>query len=66
MYTDADKLRDRAAANVKEAIRSLAEIVVDEVCGTTDYTAVYRIMLSRSLRKLIEVHEEMESRDVAV
>lgn len=57
--TEADNHRDGAIDGVKDAIRHLSEIVVNQCHGHDDYSDAYQDVLRRSLADLIEVRDRL-------
>jgi hypothetical protein len=59
VQTTADDRRDEAVNHVKEAIRCLSDIVVDQCHGHDDWTPEYQGNLKRSLLELIEIRDRL-------
>jgi hypothetical protein len=60
MTTDADKNLNSAAEHIKEAIRNLNAIVVDECWGHDEYKGEYRQGIYQSLHDLIEIKTRLD------
>lgn len=58
--TTADESLDRADTHIKDAIRELAEIVVNQVWGHEEYNHEYREKIKKSLTQLIEVRDLLD------
>jgi hypothetical protein len=57
--TTADDHRDEAVENVKRAISSLSEIVIEQCAGHDDWKDEYRATLKKSLLGLIEIRDAL-------
>ncbi len=59
VQTTADEHRDAARENVRDAIRNLSQIVVEQCWGHDEYRAGYRTALSESFQELIAIQEKL-------
>lgn len=59
MDTEADKHRQAARENVREAIKHLSCIVVDQCPGTDDFKDTFVYKLRGALNKLMDVREDI-------
>ena len=57
--TTADERRNEAVESIKDAIRSLSEIVVNQCHGHDDWGPEYQGNLKRSLLELIEIRDRL-------
>ncbi len=60
MQTAADDLRDSTRESITEAIKNLAEIVIDKVYGHDDYTEEYKNRLTEVLIDLIKIANKLD------
>lgn len=59
MKTTADENRDKALVHVREAIKCLAEITVNECSGSDAYRATYRASIDKSFSDLIYMRDSL-------
>ena len=57
--TTADERRDDAVRSIKDAIRSLSEIVIEQCSGHDDWNAEYQGKLKQTLLELIEIRDRL-------
>jgi len=57
--TTADECRNEAANHIKEAIRCLSEIVINQCHGHDDWNAEYQGNMKRSLLELIDIRDRL-------
>ena len=57
--TTADEKRDEALEHVRQAIRCLSEIVIEQCYGHDDWGAEYRGTLQRTLLELLEIRDRL-------
>jgi len=57
--TTADERRDKSKEHVNNAIAEIAQIVVDEVYGSEDYTDEYKLTLREVLNELLVIRDRL-------
>jgi len=57
--TTADERRDEAVESIKDAIRSLSQIVIEQCHGHDGWNPEYQGNLKRSLLELIEIRDRL-------
>lgn len=55
VITTADKNLDSAKDNIKEAIKNLSTIVIDECWGFDEFDPGYRNILNKAMQQLINI-----------
>ncbi len=61
MTTDADRNIDIAINNIKEAIKNLSSIVIDECWGTTDLNKDYRDTVYNCMANLLTIKKQLDA-----
>jgi hypothetical protein len=59
MSTTAQDCHDKAIAHIKEAIKHISVIVVDQCDGHDEYSSTYRHILKTAMTKLIEIRDDI-------
>lgn len=60
MHTEADNCRDRAVQHIKDAVKELSKIVIDETYGHNEYNTDYRELLFSSMLELQQMRLKLE------
>lgn len=60
VYTTADEKKDSAVSHVREAVKDLSEICVNEAWGSDEFCEEYRELLWQSMVALKEIYEKIK------
>ena len=60
--TIADEKLESAKTHVRDAIKDLSEIVVQQCQGHDEFNSVYRNTIKQKLASLIEIRDELDHR----
>lgn len=59
VYTTADERLDSAASHIKDAIKDLSTIVIDECWGFDEYNSSYKDEIYDAMQKLIALKKQL-------